>query len=390
MIFRQIFSSLPRKLQRLREDDQRFILIAVNGSGFLCRAVEDNLLPSLEAVLGRPVTASARPKVVKEYAIAILACCDAQLDQPSSRFLGQKPELLRETMAMLVLSEHDDKRNILEQARYSRNPDEAKIQANLSVLSFLECRDSSLIEKLRGMDFTDRWYEIIGSFMPGFITGAQRMPHTTFVESGMRSVKRLKPRSQSILDELVERMAAGDAVPKFPDAKRAVDAVPASRDSTPLHEPAGIPGDALKMANALMRLFKSGAAFELVDEEGARWIDELLRDAAHPVAPPDLKAEALAVRRYVGAVDGLPLTRAQARTFTARFETYLIENTAPNAQLARTFGQLRNWLATVYLNLEKAKAPISDDIRDWYTRIISVDRGAPVLVPDRSHASDAV
>ena len=390
MIFREIFSSLPRKLQRLSEDDKRFILIAVSGSGFLCRAVEDNLLPSLEAILGRPVTASARPKVMKEYAIAVLACCDAQLDQPSSRFLGQKPELLRETMAMLVLAEHDDKRNILEQARYSPNPDEAKIQANFSVLSLLECRDSSLIEKLRGMEFTHRWYEMVGSFMPGFITGAQRMAHTTFVESGMRSVKRLKPRSQSILDELVERLAASEAVAKFPDAKKAVYAVPASRDSAPLHEPAGIPGDGLKMVDALMRLFKSGGAFELVDEEGARWIDELLRDAADPVAPPDLKAEALAVRRYVGAVDGLPLRRAQTRTFTARFETYLVENTAPNAQLARTFGRLRNWLATIYLNLEKAKVPISDDIRDWYARIISVDRGAPVLLPDRSRADDAI
>ena len=181
-----------------------------------------------------------------------------------------------------------------------------------------------------------------------------------------------------------------EAVAKCPDAERAVGIVPASRDSAPLHKPAGIPGDALKMADALMRLFKSGAAFELVDEEGARWVDELLRDAADPVAPPELKAEALAVRRYVGTVDGLPLTRAQTRTFTARFETYLIENTAPNAQLADTLGRLRSWLARVYMNLEKARAPISDDIRDWYARIISVDRGAPVLVPDRTRADDAV
>jgi hypothetical protein len=181
-----------------------------------------------------------------------------------------------------------------------------------------------------------------------------------------------------------------EAVAEYPDAERALGVVPASRDAASLHEPAGIPSDALKMADALMRLFKSGAAIELVDKEGARWVDELLRDAANPVAPPELKAEALAVRRYVGTVDGLPLTRAQTRTFTARFETYLIENTAPNAQLAHTFGRLRSWLVTVYLNLKKAKAPISDDIRDWYARIISVDRGAPVLVPDRSRADDAV
>jgi hypothetical protein len=209
MKFKEIFSSLPRRLQRLRENDKRFILIAVSGSGFLCRAVEDNLLPPLEAILGRSLAASARPKVVNEYAIAVLACCDAQLDQASSSYLVRKPELLRETMAMLVLAEHDDKRNILEQARYSRNPDEAKIQANLSVLKLLECHDSSLVERLRGSEFAARWYEMVGSFMPGFITGAQRIPHMTIVESGMQSVKRLKPRSQSILSELIDRLAAG-------------------------------------------------------------------------------------------------------------------------------------------------------------------------------------
>jgi hypothetical protein len=208
MLFREMFSSLPRKLRTLREDDKRFILIAVSGSGFLCRAVEDNLLPPLEAILGRSLTAAARPKVVNEYSIAMLTCCDVELDQASSRYLTREPELLRETMAMLVLAEHDDKRDVLEQARYSRNPDEAKIQANLSVLRLLECHDSRLIEKLRGMEFTAHWYEMVSGFIPGFITGAQRMAYAAVAESGMESIKRLKPRSQSILRELIDRLAA--------------------------------------------------------------------------------------------------------------------------------------------------------------------------------------
>ncbi len=149
-----------------------------------------------------------------------------------------------------------------------------------------------------------------------------------------------------------------------------------------------IPGDALEMVDALFRLLKSGTAFELIDQEGARWVNEFLHYAAHPLAPPELKAEASAVRRYVGTVDGLPLTRAQTRTFTARFETYLFENTAPNAQLARVFGQLKSWLATVYLIREESKAPISDHIRDWYARVVSVDCGAPVLVLDRPRVGD--
>ena len=160
--------------------------------------------------------------------------------------------------------------------------------------------------------------------------------------------------------------------------------------SPPPHRAAvGIPQGALEMADALVRLFRSGAAFELVDHEGARWVNELLRDAADPVAPAELMADASAVRRYVGAADGTALTRTQVRMFTARFETYLMENTAPNAEMARVFSKLRSWFVTVYANLEKTKAPISDDIRDWYVRIVTVDRDAPVLVPHRARHSGA-
>jgi hypothetical protein len=141
---------------------------------------------------------------------------------------------------------------------------------------------------------------------------------------------------------------------------------------------------ALEWAVALPRLFKSGTALELIDLEGARWINEFLKDGAHPLAPPELKAEALAVREYVGMVDGLPLTGFQTRKFTARFETYLFEHTAPNAQLASVFGHLRSWLTTAFRTLDEGKAPISEDIRVWYAHFVSVDPEPPVLVPDRA------
>jgi hypothetical protein len=132
-----------------------------------------------------------------------------------------------------------------------------------------------------------------------------------------------------------------------------------------------------------LALFREGLAYDLVEREGARWLDELLRDAADPAAPAELKADALAVRRYLGSTDGLAPTRGQSLTFTRRFESYLLENTAPSAEVARVFAKLRRWLTTVYKSTERTKAPISDDIRDWYARILSIDCGTPVIVPDR-------
>jgi hypothetical protein len=160
-------------------------------------------------------------------------------------------------------------------------------------------------------------------------------------------------------------------------------------------EPRGVPRNAIETANATLALFKSATAYDLVEHEGARWLDELLRDAADPVAPPTLKADALAVRGYVGAADGAALTRGQSQTFTRRFEAYLLENTAPSAEVARVFAKLGGWLttvymSTVYMSIERAGVPISDDIRDWYGRILSVDRGAPVIVPDRGRPGGAV
>lgn len=141
------------------------------------------------------------------------------------------------------------------------------------------------------------------------------------------------------------------------------------------------------MAEAIIALFKSCDAFTLMQKEGARWIDELLRDAADAAAPPGLKADASAVRRYVGAAEGARPTRRQTDMFIQRFEAYLLENTVPSAELARVFAQLRSWLATIYVHVDKSRGPITDDIRDWYVRVLSVDRGTPVIVPERARPS---
>lgn len=203
MLFSNLFTSLPKQLRQLPETDRRFAQTAVNGVGFLRNAVEENLIPIVERTVGEPLSDVSKVKAASEYAIAILACCNIGQDRSS---LGRDPELLREMMAMLVLAESDDKRNVLEQAQYSRNPDEAKIQVNLAVLRILGLRDSSLIDRLRGAEFTKVWYEIVNSFIPGMFIGLKRMPAAVVEERAMTSVKNSKSRSQAVLKEFISRV----------------------------------------------------------------------------------------------------------------------------------------------------------------------------------------
>src|SRR5437879_2336426 len=83
-------------------------------------------------------------------------------------------------------------------------------------------------------------------------------------------------------------------------------------------------------AQAILNLLKSGSAWELIEQESRRWLDEMMEDSKHEKAPQELRDGAAAVRRYLGvSLDGT-IMQSQHRKFAARFDRYLLENTAPN------------------------------------------------------------
>src|SRR5260221_5746194 len=124
-------------------------------------------------------------------------------------------------------------------------------------------------------------------------------------------------------------------------------------------------------ASALLTLFKSTDASTLIYKEAGRWVDELLDDAGDAVASKKLIADAAAIRKFVGAEEYSDLTIHQHQRFAYRFESYLLEGTAPNFELAGVFAQFKLWLTTIYQRVEKSGGPISDDIRHWYNRVLS-------------------
>ena len=100
----------------------------------------------------------------------------------------------------------------------------------------------------------------------------------------------------------------------------------------------------------------------------------------HALAPDALKADAATVRRWLKRgdnwtgfkPDGSPDVAPQER-FARAFEQYLREGHAPSRALDGVFAKFKSWLTTIYRTLRGLGAPISDDIRGVFDRMLAIE-----------------
>ena len=120
---------------------------------------------------------------------------------------------------------------------------------------------------------------------------------------------------------------------------------------------------------AVITLFKNANASTFLHETGHDWLERMMRDAADPDAAPHMARDAETVRAYLGN-DGGDLTTEQHEKFGRSFERYFMEGHAPSSALARVFEQFKDWLTQIYQTVTRLRAPITDDIRDVFDRLL--------------------
>lgn len=143
----------------------------------------------------------------------------------------------------------------------------------------------------------------------------------------------------------------------------------------------------LDLVRNQVTLMKDADASTFVHETAHNWLEELQRDAQNEKAPPDLIADMDAVRSWLGAEDGA-ITRAQHEKFARGFERYLMEGVAPSNRLATVFNKFKDWLTKIYQTVARLKAPINDQIRGVYDRLLSSPRGETIITPEREVTLD--
>lgn len=142
----------------------------------------------------------------------------------------------------------------------------------------------------------------------------------------------------------------------------------------------------VRQARNTIRLFKDADASTFIHETGHDWLEEMMRDAADPAAVESIKADAQAVRDWLGVKDGEAIPRKAHEKFARGFERYMMEGVAPSQKLAQVFAKFKQWLTAIYQTVSKLRSPINDDIRGVFDRLLATSPEEPVIAPEREQA----
>lgn len=141
--------------------------------------------------------------------------------------------------------------------------------------------------------------------------------------------------------------------------------------------------DPEKNMRAIITLFDKADASTFLHELAHHWLHDLMRDATDPQAPLDLIADARTIREWLKAKEGAPLTRAQHEKFARGIERFYMEGQAPTAELVGTFEKLKIWMTDIYRTVGRLRAPINDQVRGVFDRLLNEPNREPVIAPER-------
>ena len=124
---------------------------------------------------------------------------------------------------------------------------------------------------------------------------------------------------------------------------------------------------------AVVQLFKEANASTFMHEAGHLWLDELVRDAAHPNAPIGLGKDLRTVLSWLGVDKPEDIGVEQHEQWARGFEQYLAEGRAPSSALGAAFAKFKAWLTAIYRNLTELGRPIPDEIKGVMDRMLATD-----------------
>lgn len=148
--------------------------------------------------------------------------------------------------------------------------------------------------------------------------------------------------------------------------------------------------DFLADGRAVIRLFENRDMSTLLHESGHLWLEELRADARRPDAPAEVREAWDIVERWFHSNGvGMPRNAAEIPTeahelFARGFERYFMEGKAPTSALSRAFSSFRSWLLRIYQLVGNLNAPITDDVRRVFDRMLATQEAIDVELDEPS------
>jgi TPR repeat protein len=119
------------------------------------------------------------------------------------------------------------------------------------------------------------------------------------------------------------------------------------------------------------------------------WLDELMRDAAHPLAPNSLRQDARTVLKWLGVAKPEAIETKHHDQFARAFERYVMEGQSPSGALAPALATLSESLPKVYGTPDSLKVPLNDDLRGVFNRQLAIPDQIAAWTADRERAAIA-
>ena len=124
----------------------------------------------------------------------------------------------------------------------------------------------------------------------------------------------------------------------------------------------------------LIKLFDGANLSTLLHETGHVFFEEMSAVVESGVADQAMVDDFTKLRQWLGAADGATLTTEQREQAARGFEVYLMEGKAPTAELDSVFARFRRWLTRIYQSVMRLNAPLTDEVRQVFGRMISIEQ----------------
>lgn len=134
----------------------------------------------------------------------------------------------------------------------------------------------------------------------------------------------------------------------------------------------------------ILKLMADADASTVIHEFGHDFLEQMIRDAAHPEAPESLRTDMATLRKWLGAPGETEIETKHHEKFARGWEQYLREGVAPSRGLAHVFAQFKSWLTQIYQTIKGLGSPISDDVRRVFDRMLEADPQHTVIAPERT------
>jgi hypothetical protein len=121
-------------------------------------------------------------------------------------------------------------------------------------------------------------------------------------------------------------------------------------------------------------ILSEGANLSTVLHELGHYYFEIMADLAEmPETSQQVRDDYRLMLRFLGVDSREQVTRAHHEKMARSFEAYLMEGKAPSIELASLFGRMRAWLISVYRHIKNLNAPLNDEIRGVFDRMLASD-----------------